>query len=404
LNSDLLNRGTRLIIREGDPLIVLQKLFFENNADRIVAEADFSPYAKKRDSMVAEKLPCNFVSGLTIHPPRSVRKSDGTAYIIFTPYMHNWKSLPNPGRPLQSPDYLPGIKTLNSMDLPSASDLKYFPSSEIEAQNRLDNFLTTRLFSYYKNRNLLYLEGTSGLSPYLRLGLISARTLAFKVREVINKSNSFEDQKNGVAWLNEVIWREFYYSIMDNFPFVLKDAFRENLRYIPWRDSNNDLEAWKNGLTGYPIVDAGMRQLRETGWMHNRARMITASFLTKDLLINWQEGEQWFMEQLIDGDPASNNGGWQWSAGTGTDAAPYFRIFNPVLQGKKFDPDGSFIRCWVPELANVPKEFIHAPWEMPSDLQSRIKVQIGKTYPKPIVNHSDARKLTLSAFKISRNT
>ena len=172
--------------------------------------------------------------------------------------------------------------------------------------------------------------------------------------------------------MNELVWRDFYYSIMDNFPFVLKHAFRESFNHIPWRNSHHDLDAWKNGLTGYPIVDAGMRQLRETGWMHNRARMITASFLTKDLLINWQEGEKWFMEQLIDGDPACNNGGWQWCAGTGTDAAPYFRIFNPIIQGKKFDPTGKYIRRWIPELASVPEEFIHTPWEMPLDLQSKI--------------------------------
>ena len=202
-----------------------------------------------------------------------------------------------------------------------------------------------------KDRDRMDLNGTSNLSPYLRFGLISARKLAFFARDFVDHSENAEAKISAETWLNELIWRDFYYSILDNFPFVLKRAFRESLNHIPWRNSHNDFDAWKNGLTGYPIVDAGMRQLLETGWMHNRARMITASFLTKDLLINWQEGEKWFMEQLIDGDPACNNGGWQWCAGTGTDAAPYFRIFNPIIQGKKFDPTGIFIRRWIPELA-----------------------------------------------------
>ena len=247
------------------------------------------------------------------------------------------------------------------------------------------------------------LSGTSNLSPYLRFGLISSRKLAFFTRDFIDHSENAEARISAETWLNELIWRDFYYSILDNFPFVLKRAFRESFTHIPWRTSHHDLDAWKNGLTGYPIVDAGMRQLRETGWMHNRARMITASFLTKDLLINWQEGEKWFMEQLIDGDPACNNGGWQWCAGTGTDAAPYFRIFNPILQGKKFDPTGKYIRRWIPELANVPDKFIHTPWEMPLDIQSQVNIIIGKDYPKPIVDHAEARERALIAYKLSQD-
>ena len=202
------------------------------------------------------------------------------------------------------------------------------------------------------------LSGTSNLSPYLRFGLISARKLAFLTQGFIGHSEYYEAKISAETWLNELIWRDFYYSILDNFPFVLIVLFG---RVIPTflgglASGSCCLEKW---LTGYPIVDAGMRQLRETGWMHNRARMITASFLTKDFLINWQEGEKWFMQQLIDGDPACNNGGWQWCAGTGTDAAPYFRIFSPTLQGKKFDPTGKYIRRWIPELEIVPEKFIH---------------------------------------------
>ena len=402
LNTDLLLRGSRLILREGDPLLELQKIYEESNAEKIFAEADFSPYAKIRDSKAAAALPCEFVSALTIHPPSSVRKQDGSPYTVFTPYMNAWKSLPESGSPIQAPIQFSSVVPLNSLKLPSEAPLRHFPASEFEARIRLDDFLSTCLYSYNKDRNRMDLRGTSELSPYLRFGLISARTIYFYNREFVNHSENSDDRISAVTWLNELIWREFYYSILDNFPFVLNRAFRESFSQIPWRNSIQELEAWKNGLTGFPVVDAGMRQLRETGWMHNRARMITASFLTKDLLINWQEGEKWFMEELIDGDPASNNGGWQWSAGTGTDAAPYFRIFNPVLQGKKFDPIGNYVRRWVPELTVVPKKYIHCPWEMPLDLQSRVNILVGKSYPRPIVNHIEARERTLAAYKISR--
>ena len=403
LNSDLLNRGSQLIIREGDPLLELQKVFEESGAEKIFAEADFSPFAKNRDAKVAKALPCEFVSGLTIHPPGSVRKADGSPYTVFTPYKNAWRSLPYPGNPFQAPVRLPIPLKLNSLKIPSSNRVDNFPGSESEAQKRLDHFFSNRLSSYGKDRDRMDLDGTSNLSPYLRFGLISARTLAFFTRDFIDHSENAEDKKNAETWLNELVWRDFYYSIMDNFPFVLKRAFRDSFNHIPWRNSHQDLDAWKNGLTGYPIVDAGMRQLRETGWMHNRARMITASFLTKDLLINWQEGEKWFMEQLIDGDPACNNGGWQWCAGTGTDAAPYFRIFNPIIQGKKFDPTGKYIRRWIPELASVPEEFIHTPWEIPLDLQSKINFFAGRDYPMPIVDHAEARERALAAYKFSRD-
>ena len=221
----------------------------------------------------------------------------------------------------------------------------------------------------------------------------------YSAREYIAHSEEINEKLGADTWINELVWREFYYSIMDNYQQVLEQAFNNNFINIRWSHSNQALEAWKKGLTGYPIVDAGMRQLHETGWMHNRARMITASFLTKDLLINWQEGEKWFMEKLIDGDAACNNGGWQWCAGTGTDAAPYFRIFNPVLQSKKFDPDGVYIRRWVPELLNIPSKYIHSPWEMPLDVQSKFSFVPGKTYPNPIIDHALAREITLAAYK-----
>ena len=403
LNAELIRIGSRLTIREGNVLTELQKVSEASGSQKVYAEADFSPYAKARDAKAAEVLNCEFMPGLTIHPPPVIRKADGSPYTIFTPFMHAWKALPKPGNPLRPPDHLNPPVPLESVAIPVAEPSPFFPASEAAARQRLDEFMSERISSYGINRDRMDLDGTSALSSYLRLGLISSRTLASKAWQIIEHAETIEVKKSAEAWLNELIWRDFYFSIMDNFPFVLKQSFKNTLRRIPWRESKNDLQAWKDGLTGYPVVDAAMRQLRETGWMHNRARMITASFLTKDLLINWQSGESWFMEQLIDGEPASNNGGWQWSAGTGTDAAPYFRIFNPVLQGRKFDPQGAYVRRWVPELANVPGKFIHTPWEMPASLQKEIGLRIGRDYPTPIVDHNDARKRTLAAYAFSRS-
>ncbi len=207
-------------------------------------------------------------------------------------------------------------------------------------------------------------------------------------------------RKGAEIWLNELIWREFYTAMLYYFPHVRRTAFRPALRNIPWQNDPQAFAAWTEGQTGYPVVDAAMRQLNAIGWMHNRARMIAASFLTKDLLIDWRLGERCFMQRLLDGDPAANNGGWQWIAGTGTDAAPYFRVFNPSLQGKKFDPHGVYVRRWVPELAAVPQAYIHKPWDMPSEVQRQLGVVIGKDYPAPMVDHAFARQRVLAAYRM----
>ncbi len=401
LNQSLLSVGSRLLIQSGEPALVLQQLVSLTGAEMIFAEEDYSPYARKRDQQVAASSPLCLVHGLTAFPPGMVLKSDGSPYTVFTPYKNAWKSLPISSLPsLQTPiEKLPPLpdNLPPSVPLPDHSPSPDFPASQTEAEQRLENFFNQGLVHYNDFRDRMDLEGTSRLSPYLRFGLLSPQTTIHKLQSILPDLTPNE-RVQAETWQNELIWREFYISILHHFPEVMQASFRKDLRNIRWRNNPVELDAWKNGLTGYPIVDAGMRQLLATGWMHNRARMITASFLVKDLLINWQMGEDWFMQQLLDADPAANNGGWQWTAGVGTDAAPYFRIFNPILQGKKFDPQGAYVRRWVPELASVPDEHIHTPWTLPLTDQARLGISIGKHYPLPIVDHKQMRAQTLEAY------
>jgi deoxyribodipyrimidine photo-lyase len=232
--------------------------------------------------------------------------------------------------------------------------------------------------------------------------MLSARQAVVAAYEAIKGAQDEQDRRGAEAWLDELIWREFYMCILAFFPKVLEVSFRENLRGIAWRNDEKDYEAWCEGRTGYPVVDAAMRQLVQSGWMHNRSRMIVASFLVKDLLIDWHWGERFFMQHLVDGDPAANNGGWQWSAGTGTDAAPYFRIFSPVTQGEKHDPNGDYIRHWVPELRDVPGTHLYRPWTMDKRQQRECHCVLGDDYPSPIVDHAEARERTLEAYRAAR--
>jgi deoxyribodipyrimidine photo-lyase len=402
LDASLRERGSRLIERQGDPLEVLTFLCQETQAEDIFAEEDYSPYARQRDGKIALTLPLQLVPGVTTFPPQMLTKAKGEPYTVFTPFSRIWRSLPALGLPLPAPEHMPAIPELKSLEIPTQPQhptASPFKAGEQEAQKRLSNFANSSIFDYAGTRNRMDLDGTSQLSPYLRLGMLSARQAVWASREASEAAETPKDREGAETWLNELIWREFYATILYYFPSVRGTAFKADLRDIPWRNDPAELAAWKAGQTGYPVVDAAMRQLNATGWMHNRARMITASFLTKDLLIDWREGEQFFMQQLLDGDPASNNGGWQWTAGTGTDAAPYFRVFNPILQGRKFDPEGNYVRLWVPELAKVPTKFIHAPWEMPLEVQKQVGCVVGQRYPSPIVDHAVARKRVLLAFR-----
>jgi deoxyribodipyrimidine photo-lyase len=233
--------------------------------------------------------------------------------------------------------------------------------------------------------------------------MLSARQVVVAALAAIDTAPDQTSRRSAEVWLNELIWREFYQSILYHFPHVRQTSFLPEYRSMSWADDREGLEAWQQGQTGYPLIDAAMRQLKQSGWIHNRNRMVVASFLAKNLLIDWREGERWFMQQLIDGDPAANNGGWQWTAGVGTDAAPYFRIFNPIKQSQKFDPDGTYIRSWVPELSTVPNEYIHEPWKMPQPLQLETKCRIGVDYPEPILVIAFSRQRVLNAFQLAKS-
>ena len=388
LNKNLQMRGSYLVIRTGKPVNVLRQLIQETHATAIFTEEDYTPYARKRDSQIASQLPLQLILGQTVHHPEFVKKADGKPYTIYTPYSKIWKSF------LQEIKIIPAPKNINtpagiqSDIIPAFETNPLFPAGEAEALKRLKDFTSKRIFAYDEARNRMDLDGTSSLSPYLRFGMLGLRQAVSAAKQASAESRGAE------VWLNELIWREFYIQILYHFPHVSQNAFNASLANIPWRNNESEFSAWKNGLTGMPIVDAAMRQLKETGWMHNRARMIVASFLVKDLLIDWRWGEAWFMENLLDGDIAANNGGWQWTAGTGTDAAPYFRIFNPVLQSAKFDPEGNYIRKWVPELSGLNAKEIHTPWDF--------DIKISGYPERAIVDRGIVKERTLKAYSISK--
>lgn len=408
LDAGLRPRGSRLVVRQGQPLAVLAELLAAAGATAIFAEEDFSPYARRRDERIARQLPLHLTGGLVVHPPTAVLKDDGTPYTVFTPYGHRWLSLPlpQPASLLPAPDTIPTPGGLTSLPIPAEPVLPAsapFPAREAEAQHRLLAFTSgaAPIARYHDDRNRPGLDGTSRLSPYLRFGMLSARQAVVAAQEA---ASSAEARTGAETWLVELIWREFYVSILHHFPHVRSSSFQRQFDRIAWDNDEAMFAAWCEGRTGYPIVDAGIRQLTQTGWMHNRVRMIAASFLVKDLLVDWRWGERFFMQHLLDGDPAANNGGWQWTAGTGTDAAPYFRVFNPVAQGEKFDPNGDYVSAWVPELSGVPTKFIHAPWTMPLGEQRRAGCVVGSDYPAPIVDHAFARSRALAAYGQTKDT
>lgn len=406
--------GGRLIIREGNPAEVLPKFAKEVGAIAVYANRDYTPYAIKRDKRVADAMrevgiEMRGADDFLIHQPGEVVKpSDDKPYTVYTPFRKRWDSLSKrePDTFKLKREHLASLDGIDAGHLPTLKALGHSVQIEIPdageaaAQKRLEDFVIEKIEDYAEARNELSSIdmskpplGTSFLSPYLRMGMLSPRQAYAAAKAARGEAKAGAPRHSVDVWIGELAWRDFYNHILFFFPYAYNSSYRKEYEKVKFRKSKADLERWQAGMTGYPVVDAAMRQLQQVGWMHNRARMIVSSFLTKDLLIYWRDGDVHFMHHLLDGDPASNNGGWQWAAGTGTDAQPYFRIFNPVSQSEKFDPNGDYIRHFVPELRDVDTKTIHTPWEMSTP---------PKKYPAPIVDHKEARERTLEAFKAAR--
>ena len=409
-------RGGRLVVRRGRPTRVLPELVAELGVTDVYVSRDHTPYGRARDRAVAEALAgigatMHAKRGNLVHEPDEVATADGGRYVVFSPFRRTWERLPV-REPLRAPERIvvpaAGVdgSPLDPGLLPAAAELGAVPTAdtsllpepgETAARARLERWVRSgsdRLDGYAERRNLLGVDGTSRLSADLRWGTLSPTEVLVR---------SARDGDGSRIFASELAWREFYAHVLWHEPRVLGEPFDRRYATLPWRDDPEGVAAWREGRTGVPVVDAAMRQLLGSGWMHNRARMIAASFLTKDLLVDWRVGERHFMEHLVDGDVASNNGGWQWTASTGTDPQPYFRVFNPVTQGKRFDPDGAYVRRWVPELAGVPIERVHEPWTMPPDEQDAVGCRIGRDYPAPIVDHGAARDRALAVYAATRD-
>jgi deoxyribodipyrimidine photo-lyase len=406
LSRDLGKRGVPLLVREGLPEDELPKLMHETGARLLSFNEDATPFARLRDSAVQPAVERGGGEVMTrldhvVFRSSEVRSASGGAYSVYSPYRKTWwrRWSQEPRLPVRLGRLPPPIPGFSADRIPDPRELGLeaggcdVPTGgEAAAKRRLDRFLEAAAGRYHEDRDRPDRDGTSRLSPYLRFGVISVRQCFERAEEAAHVEPALQQ---GVAkWLDELIWREFYSAILEEHPRVLRESYRREYDALVWNDDPKGFEAWCEGRTGYPIVDAGMRQLRAIGWMHNRVRMIVASFLTKDLLIDWREGERFFFERLVDGDPASNNGGWQWAASTGTDAQPYFRIFNPVAQGRRWDPEGRYVRYWVPELRELPDPHVHAPWES----------GLPDGYPPPIVDHAERRELALERFKSARES
>lgn len=400
-----------LILRRGDTIINLLNLAKKHGAKAIYALRNYEPWAvsleeQLRDVCIEENIEFKRFAGNLLIEPEKLKNKSGNAFQIYTPFVKAVFASENIRAPLKRPEKLEFVVD-NETDelfewkfLPKTPDWSVgFPKNigEKAAHQRFADFLP-RIENYSNGRDIPAQNSTSYLSPHLRFGEISPAQIWQKVHEITPNPNG-----NYYKFLAEVGWREFSYHLLNHYPTMPEAPLKAQFDDFPWANESEEkaqnLRAWQRGKTGYPIVDAGMRQLWQTGYMHNRVRMIVASFLIKHLLIEWQIGAKWFWDCLLDGDLASNSASWQWVAGCGMDAAPYFRIFNPILQGKKFDASGEYVRKWVPELSKMPDEFIHCPFDADPHILARAGVKLGQNYPNPIVEHNFARQRALDALK-----
>jgi deoxyribodipyrimidine photo-lyase len=419
ISKSLEELGSRLIIRRGPTLEALSKLATETGASAVFWNRRYEPAVIARDRSVKESLraaglEATSFNGALLFEPWTVQNQIGKPYQVFTPF---WKhclkaqsaNLPlKPPRKIDGPQRWPSSLIISELELEPkinwAAGLRAaWNPGEKGAQTQLKTFLSRALADYGEARDCPDIAGTSRLSPHLHFGEISARQIWHELdRWAPEAKPGLRQSESTKRFRTELGWREFAHHLLFHFPGTPLEPLRPEFRKFPWNKSPERLARWQRGRTGYPIVDAGMRQLWATGWMHNRVRMVVASFLVKDLLLSWVEGARWFWDTLVDADLAQNTLGWQWSAGCGADAAPFFRIFNPVSQGEKFDSKGDYVRHWCPELSDVPHEWVHRPWQAPIELVPLAEVQYKDGYPEPIVKHELARDTALRAFHLLR--
>ena len=409
LQKNLKSYNINLEVLTGDDLEILTTIRAKQDVS-IYSNRVYEPSKKDIELKISNyfkknKINFKFFKGNILIEYQEVLKDDGTPFKVFTPFWKNAEqryldkvpSKPSNVKKLEKSEFFFKNTIKIEKILPKNNWYekfeKYWTPSESEALKNSREFIKIKISKYNDSRDFPNIDGTSKISPFLKHGQISVETIWRQCSEIKNKGKGYR------KYVNELGWREFSHSLINNFPEMLKGNLRKEFDRFPWVKNKKHLDAWKKGITGYPIVDAGMRELYETGWMHNRLRMVVASFLIKHLRIHWREGEKYFRNCLVDFNEANNVAQWQWVAGSGADAAPYFRIFNPFLQGEKFDKNGEYTLKWVPELKNFPKEYLHKPWELDKKYQDQINIVIGRDYPSPIVNHESARNSALEAFQ-----
>ncbi len=407
LAGQLEEADSRLILMQGDSSEALKDLVSETGAGAVYWNRCYEPCRVRLDGRLKQELKESGIEAWSgnsalLKEPWEISTQQGNPYKVFTPFSKNFagKQLHDPvetdGKPEAPPAWPEGeeLEALGLLpEIPWDEGLQNFwDPTRAGGFERLETFLSDGMESYHENRDYPAVDGTSRMSPYLHFGQVGPREAYWRLAR-------HRSGKGRETFLNELVWREFAYHVLYHFPDTPEEPLQLKYARFPWQRNESQLRAWQQGRTGYPIVDAGMRQLWQTGWMHNRVRMIVASLLVKHLLQSWEEGARWFWDTLVDADLASNTLGWQWAGGCGADAAPYFRIFNPITQGEKFDPEGTYIRKYVPELGKVPLKYLHQPWEMPGPVQESSGCVIGEDYPEPVIEHAKGRERALKALE-----